>query len=1026
MNAKRWISIFAVLSLIALACLASRLSHQAEARAAEITFAKEVAPILYKNCAACHRPNELAPFSVLTYSEVRPWARAIKEQVLTRKMPPWPADARYGEFRNDARLSQKEIDTLVAWVDGGASEGDTKDLPPRPPQSDDWQMGAPDQVLTMPEAYTVLPGAPDKYVYFVIPTNFDQDRWIQAAEIRPGNKRVVHHAIAHILTPQSIARSRTGGDTPSETPNLPAIFYKAGTLSRVRPDVPVVNDGAQAANGGAVFRRKLGDEGTDLFSILLTSYAPGKPPDSFAEGMAKKIPAGSTLVLQMHYSSFRGASSVPQTDRTSIGLRFAKTPVKHRVGTMTVQNHFFMIPPGADNHQVTAAYTIEEEIRVLSYMPHMHLRGKDMKYEVIYPDGRRETLLLVSPFNFNWQVLYQLKQPITLPKGATLVLTAHFDNSAKNPYNPDPTQSVRWGDPTYDEMLVGWFDYVLTGEAPTPSSPAAVSTIFEDVTAQAGIDFQHYNGMTGKLYLPEITGSGAAFFDFDNDSDLDIFLVQGATLEPGTSPDKTRFPWRGKEPPRSRLLRNDLVIGRDGSRKLSFTDVTQKSGIAAQGYGMGVAVGDINNDGWNDLYLCNLGSNQMWLNNGDGTFTDVTKKSNTDDPRWSTSAAFFDYDRDGWLDLFVANYVNFSVSNSPACYAKTSALDYCGPRAFKPVMDRLFRNRGDGTFVDVTETAGISQAFGSGLGVVTCDFDKDGWVDIYVANDGDPNQLWVNRRNGTFKNQALLAGAAVNRHGQAEAGMGVDAGDYNGDGLDDIFLTHLMEETNTLYLNLGSGLFEDRTIETGMGKQTRRYTGFGTLWFDYDNDGWLDLFSANGAVRTLEELARNRDPYPLGQPNQLFHNTGKGSFQEVMAEAGATFHLLEVSRGAAFGDVDNDGDTDLLVCNNNGRARLLLNQRGQQKHWLGLRLVGQPPSRDLLGARVEWLGAAKGQIWWRRVRTDGGYLSAHDPRVLLGLGDANRVERVRVYWPSGRVEEWKDLPHDQYTTLKEGSGAESK
>jgi hypothetical protein len=553
-----------------------------------------------------------------------------------------------------------------------------------------------------------------------------------------------------------------------------------------------------------------------------------------------------------------------------------------------------------------------------------------------------------------------------------------------------------------------------------PSSP-----VFTEVADQTGLDFQHYNGTTGQYYLPEIMGSGAALLDYDNDGDLDIFIVQGSVIDARSSPGNTLFPWRGSGPPRSRLYRNDLVIGKDGSRNLKFTDVTEKSGLLAAGYGMGVAVGDINNDGWPDLYVCNLGSNQMFLNNGDGTFTDVTQKTHTDDNRWSTSAAFFDYDRDGWLDLIVVNYVDFSVANNPTCYANTSAKDYCGPRAFRPVGNRLFHNRGDGTFEDATASSGISKEFGRALGVVTADFNGDGWIDLYVANDGDPNQLWINQKNGTFKNEALLAGVAVNRDGQAEAGMGVDAGDFDGNGNEDIFVTHLMEETNTLYANLGNGFFEDRTREAGLALQSARFTGFGTLWFDYDNDGWLDLLVTNGAVRVLEDPAHKKDGHPLDQPNQLFRNTGKGSFIDVSAEAGEAFSRLAVGRGAAFGDIDNDGDTDVLISNNNGRARLFLNQVGNRNHWLGLRLVGGKINRDMLGARVE-IRITKQKTLWRRVRTDGGYCSSQDPRVLAGLGNSDRVEAVRVHWPSGRIEEWRDPPINRYITLREGSSPEIK
>ena len=547
-------------------------------------------------------------------------------------------------------------------------------------------------------------------------------------------------------------------------------------------------------------------------------------------------------------------------------------------------------------------------------------------------------------------------------------------------------------------------------------SPVKSTAIFKEVAESAGLTFQHYNGMTGKFYLPEITGSGGALFDFDNDGDLDVFLVQGNTLEPNTKPGDTLFPWRGSEPPRGKLFRNDLVSKQGERRTLTFKDVTQQSGIVATGYGMGAAVGDVNNDGLPDLYHSNLGSNQLYLNKGNGKFADVTKESGVDDARWTTSASFVDYDRDGWLDLMIVNYADFTTANSPNCYAATTARDYCTPRVFRAPGNRLFHNKGNGVFEDVTVAAKVDKEFGHGLGVVTADFNDDGWTDIYVANDGDPNQLWINQKNGTFVSDALLAGAAINRNGQAEAGMGVDAGDFDGNGTDDIFITHLMDETNTLYVNMGQALFEDRTREAGLGMPGRRFTGFGTLFFDYDNDGWLDLFVANGAVQLLPDLVRKKDPFPLGQPNQLFRNTGKGGFVEVVEQTGPELQLLEVSRGAAFGDVDNDGDTDVLVTNNNGPARVFLNEAGNKNHWLGLRLVGKTGG-DMLGARVE-IFVTKDHVLRRRTRTDGSYLSANDPRVLVGLGQATRIQSVRVRWPDGTVEEWKDLTLDKYTTLK--------
>jgi hypothetical protein len=553
----------------------------------------------------------------------------------------------------------------------------------------------------------------------------------------------------------------------------------------------------------------------------------------------------------------------------------------------------------------------------------------------------------------------------------------------------------------------------------------AVMPIFEDVAAATGLKFLHYNGMTGKLLLPEIMGSGAALFDFDNDGDLDVYLVQGSVLGPTDKSMRTLFPWRESAEPRGILFRNDLTIRKDGSRSLKFTDVTMQSGIAATGYGMGVIVGDVNNDGWPDLYLCNLGSNQLYLNNGNGTFSDVTKKSGTNDPRWSTSAAFVDYDRDGWLDLMVINYAEFTVAGSPSCYAETTIKDYCGPRSFRPAGNKLLHNKGDGTFVDVTVAAGVAKEFGHGLGVITADFDGDGWSDIYVANDGDPNQLWMNQKNGTFRNEALLAGVSVNRDGVAEAGMGVDAGDFDGNGTEDIFVTHLMEETNTLFVNPGRAAFEDRTREANLGLPGSRLTGFGTLFFDYDNDGWLDLLVVNGAVRLLAELVHKGDPFPLGQPNQLFHNDGKGRFEEVSEQAGEAFRLLEVSRGAAFGDIDNDGDTDILVSNNNGPARLFINRVGNRNHWLGLRLLGKMSSRDMLGAKLEVVVNPK-RVLWRRLRTDGSYCSSQDPRVLVGINTSERVEAVRVHWPDGSLEEWKSQPIDRYLTLKQGTSTVKK
>ena len=546
---------------------------------------------------------------------------------------------------------------------------------------------------------------------------------------------------------------------------------------------------------------------------------------------------------------------------------------------------------------------------------------------------------------------------------------------------------------------------------------------FSDKAEAAGLDFVQFNGMTGKYYLAENLGGGAALFDYDNDGDLDVFLVQGVMLGPETLADALFPPPAGK-PLTDRLYRNDLVVKPDGSRAMRFVDVTESSGIHSAGYGMGVTTGDFNNDGWVDIYVNNFGKNALWRNNGDGTFTEVTDEAGVGESRFSVSSAFVDYDRDGHLDLFVVNYVNFTPENNRICYAPNGSRDYCSPLIYEPVPDRLYHNRGDGTFEDVTEKSGVSREFGTGLGVVVADFNGDSWPDVYVANDGKPNQLWMNQKDGTFRDGGLLSGTAVNMEGTPEASMGVDAVDIDGDGDEDLFMTHLLGETNTLYVNNGEGWFEDRTVSTGLAAPSRGYTSFGTAWLDYDNDGWLDLYIGNGGVNNFLTLVLQNDPYPLHQTNQLFRNLGGGQFKEVTKQAGRVFELSEVSRGVVCGDVDNDGDADLLVVNNNGRARLLINQVGARQHWLGLRLVGRD-GRDALGARVR-IERPKAPPLWRRARTDGSYASANDPRVLVGLGGARELGVLRVYWPSGRVEEWSNLAVDRYTTLREGQGREVK
>ena len=540
---------------------------------------------------------------------------------------------------------------------------------------------------------------------------------------------------------------------------------------------------------------------------------------------------------------------------------------------------------------------------------------------------------------------------------------------------------------------------------------------FTDQTAAAGIDFVHFNGMSGSYDFAEIFAPGVALLDFDNDGDLDVYFPQGRPLDPAASADGNLA-----STPRltDRLYRNDLVVHADGSRTLRFTDVSVGSGLDAPGYGMGAATGDIDNDGWVDLYLTRLGTDRMFRNNGDGTFADVTRQAGTTNDRWGLSASFLDFDRDGWLDLYVGNYVDHRPGGDADCSTPTGIRNYCGPQRYLPVPDRLYRNRGDGTFADVTAESGIATAYGRALGVVADDLDGDGWIDIYVANDGGENQLWINRGDGTFRDEALLAGVALNHVGMAEAGMGVDAGDFDNDGDPDLFVTHLDTETNTLYVNDGAGMFEDRSARARLAAPSLPFTGFGARWFDADNDGWLDLIAVNGAVSVLQPLLQAGDPFPLHQPNQFFRNVGDGRFEDATDRGGGALGRSEVSRGAAFGDLDNDGDVDVVIGNNNGPARLLVNEVGNRNHWLGLRLLGGEPPRDMPGARVGVFRDGHPTLW-RRAGTGGSYASASDPRVLVGLGQA-AVKRVEVAWPGGRIEEWTDIATDRWFTLEEGTG----
>jgi hypothetical protein len=554
-----------------------------------------------------------------------------------------------------------------------------------------------------------------------------------------------------------------------------------------------------------------------------------------------------------------------------------------------------------------------------------------------------------------------------------------------------------------------------SSDASVGQSPAQVEW-FTDRARETGLDFVHFNGMTGSFYFPEVIPPGVALLDYDDDGDLDLFVPQGQMLG-------KKAPIEPLQPPQvplaSRLFRNDLDVHPDGTRMLRFTDVTSASRIAVRGYAMGAAAGDFDNNGCVDLYVTNLERSQMFRNNCDGTFTDVSKASGAESSGWSVSAAFVDFDRDGWLDLFVGHYVHYNVeADKPCLHSIGSLRDYCPPSAYRSQPGRLFHNNRNGTFSDVTAAAGVGREFGPALGVSTADFNGDGWIDIYVANDGTPNQLWINRRDGTFTNTALLAGVALGADGEAKGSMGVDAADFDHDGDEDLFITELAREGHDLYVNDGTGVFEERAAAAGIRLPSLPYTGFGAAWFDFDNDGWLDILTVNGAVRHSAEALTRKETFALQQPKQLFRNLGNGQFADVTDQAGAVLKHPEISRGAAFGDVDNDGDTDVVVANDSGPIRLLINHVGSGNHWVGVRVVGNR-GRDIVGARVG-IVRASGPPLWRRARADGSYGSANDPRVLVGLGKTQSISRVLVEWPGGDAEEWTNVPVDRYTTLKQG------
>jgi len=515
-----------------------------------------------------------------------------------------------------------------------------------------------------------------------------------------------------------------------------------------------------------------------------------------------------------------------------------------------------------------------------------------------------------------------------------------------------------------------------------------------------------------------MVGPGGALFDADGDGDLDLFFVQGSTLG-GVPLSDTTFPPDPDSPVGDRFLLNQLKE----SGELKFRDTTIDSGITETEYGMGCTVGDVDGDGDADIYVTNFGQDHLWLNQGDATFVEASVNAGLTEDDWTTSAVFFDCDQDGDLDLFVCTYVDYRLENHKPCYSETSAIDYCGPSSFRSQPDRLYLNQGNGTFENVTSASRIGTEVGAGLGVVTADFDTDGLLDIYVANDGTPNRLWKNLGDGTFVDTGLLAGCAYNRDGRAEASMGVEASDFDADGDEDLFLTHLTDETNTLYKNDGSGVFEDVSAPIGLGVPSRAFTGFGTATFDYDLDGFLDLFVANGAVKTIEALAAKGDPYPLRQRNQLFRNRGDGHFEEVLPHQEPALTKTEVSRGVLSGDINNDGAVDLIVLNNSALPQILIGTAPKSTEWIGLDVRRPDGKRPAIGTLVE-LKVGSETARFQRIRIAASYLSANDPRLVFGLRDQDSsLISATLYPPGGRAESFDSLEPGQYQTLIQGQGA---
>ncbi|HKO11063.1 MAG TPA: CRTAC1 family protein [Acidobacteriaceae bacterium] len=542
---------------------------------------------------------------------------------------------------------------------------------------------------------------------------------------------------------------------------------------------------------------------------------------------------------------------------------------------------------------------------------------------------------------------------------------------------------------------------IPAGNLAAASRPSGPIT-FSDVAAEAGIHFRHNNGAFGKKYLPETMGSGVCVIDYDNDGWSDLFFVNG-----------TDWPGHKTHHTIPALYHNN----HDGT----FTDVTSQAGLGLEMYGLGCAVGDYDNDGNDDLYITAIGGSRLFRNLGNGHFADVTAKAGVADSGFPASAVWFDYDRDGRLDLYVAHYVEWTAAKDQFCSLDGTHKSYCTPERYKGESARLFHNMGNGRFEDVTKKAGLYDPTSKSLGIALVDLDNDGWLSLFVTNDTQPNKLWKNNHNGTFTDQAFAAGVAYNDAGKARAGMGTDAGDYDGSGRQSLVIGNFTNESLSLYQNQGAGLFLDQAIPSGIAEPSARVLTFGLFFFDYDLDGLPDLFAADGHV--ADDISVLQPSLHYAEPPLVFRNRGGGKFENVTAKAGAALQSAMVARGAASLDYDNDGDLDVAVNVNNGPARLLRNDNGNRNDMLRVRLAGTKSNRDAIGARVTVAGAGvPRQVKW--VKSGSSYLSQSEFPLTFGLGKpaAGKTVSVDIVWPSGRREALAHVAADQFITVEEGKG----